>query len=82
MTDFDDHNLSALDVIRCVFLARMTERRGHAEAAERWQAKADRWLARQGDSAGRTGIAPDKGCSDQPTKRCLGQVPGGAGGVQ
>ncbi len=72
MTDYDDRDLSAIDVIRCVYLARMAERRGHVEAAERWQAKADIWLARQGGSAA---------CSDQPNTRCPGQVPGGVRGV-
>ncbi len=81
MTDFDHDNLSATDVIRYVYLARMTERQGHAEAAHRWQAKVDAWLARQGDTAGRAGTGDRDWGSDQPTTRCPGQVPGGAGGV-
>jgi len=39
-----DDNLSATDVIRCVYLARMARSLGHIEAARRWQAKADEWL--------------------------------------
>lgn len=43
----NDDNLSAMDVIRCVYLARLARRRGDHESAQRWQAKADEWLARQ-----------------------------------
>ena len=64
MTNTDD-DLSTLDVIRCIFLARMTERRGHAEAARRWQAKVDTWLARQGGCVGRVGMVEPDGGSDQ-----------------
>jgi hypothetical protein len=39
---------TAVDAIRCVYLARMACRRGNAEAARRWQAKATRWLQAQG----------------------------------
>lgn len=81
MTDFDHDNLSATDVIRCIYLARMVGQRGHAEAARRWQAKVDNWLTRQADTAGQAVMGfPDAG-SDQPTPRCPGQVPGGVGGV-
>ncbi len=81
MTDYDDRDLSAIDVIRCVYLARMTEQRGQIEAARRWQAKVDGWLARQSGTAGRA-VMDDPGWgSDQPTTRCPGQVPGGVGGV-
>ncbi len=48
MTSGDDDNLSAIEVIRCVYLARLAGRRGHVEVARRWQAKADTWLAQQG----------------------------------
>lgn len=53
MTNTSDDNLSAVDVVRCVYLARTAARRGDADAARRWQAKADAWLARQGDAVGR-----------------------------
>lgn len=46
MTNNND-NLSAIDAIRCVFLARTAGQRGDHESARRWQAKADTWLARQ-----------------------------------
>ncbi len=67
MTNTDD-DLSALDVIRCIYLARMAERRGHDEAAQRWQAKVDAWLAWQGDTAGRAVMDdPAWGRDDQTT---------------
>jgi hypothetical protein len=43
----NDENRTAVDVIRCVYLARMASRKGHDEAARRWQAKAERWLQSQ-----------------------------------
>ena len=42
-----DDYLSATGVIRCVYLARLARQRGDHESAQRWQAKADEWLARQ-----------------------------------
>jgi hypothetical protein len=35
---------SAVDAIRCAYLARMAEQKGHLEAAQRWQRMATRWL--------------------------------------
>ena len=43
MQDSPEAN-TAIDVIRCVYLARMAEQRGNAQAAERWQQLADDWL--------------------------------------
>jgi hypothetical protein len=40
----NDKHLTAVDAIRCVWLAREAERRGDPQAAQRWQAKADAWL--------------------------------------
>ncbi len=34
----------ATDAVRYLYLARVAERLGHAEAAQRWYRKADRWL--------------------------------------
>jgi hypothetical protein len=35
---------SAVDAVRCLYLARVTERAGHHEAARRWYAKAAAWM--------------------------------------
>ena len=43
----EDETLTAVDAIRCVYLARMARRQGNQPAPLRWQAKVDRWLARQ-----------------------------------
>ena len=37
---------AALDAVRCLYLARVAEREGHAEAARRWKELADTWLAK------------------------------------
>ncbi len=34
----------AADVVRCLYLARVAERLGHAEAARRWLKKTEQWL--------------------------------------
>lgn len=44
MSQDGDENLTAVDVIRCVYLARAAQRRGDSASAQRWQAKADAWL--------------------------------------
>ncbi len=54
MANTDDDNPSAVDVVRCVYLARTAARRGDADAARRWQAKADAWLARHAIAEGRS----------------------------
>ena len=37
---------SALDAVRCLYLARVAERKGHPNAAGRWQETAARRVAR------------------------------------
>jgi uncharacterized membrane-anchored protein len=47
MTMDDDVNVSsAVDALRCLYLAREAERRGEHEAARRWQEKAGPWLGK------------------------------------
>ena len=41
-----DELLTAVDVIRCVWLARTAAKRGDDQSTRRWQAKADAWLER------------------------------------
>ncbi len=57
MTNKDDSS-SAVDVIRCVYLARMLERRGDHQSALRWQAKADMWLEKQAAETSRHRTMP------------------------
>ena len=35
---------SAVDAVRCLYLARVTEQAGHHEAAQRWHAMAAEWI--------------------------------------
>jgi len=35
---------SAIDAIRCFYLAHLVEQKGYPEAAQRWQNMATRWL--------------------------------------
>lgn len=44
MIDHQDDTLSPVDVIHCVYLARLAQGRGDQDSAVRWQAKADSWL--------------------------------------
>jgi hypothetical protein len=37
---------SAIDAVRCLYLARVSKQRGHADAAQRWQQLAEGWLNR------------------------------------
>lgn len=37
---------SATDAVRCLYLSRVARRLGHQRAAERWNARAIRWLER------------------------------------
>jgi len=46
MSERRDENLTVIDAIGCVYLARTAEKRGDRAAARRWQAKADVWLRR------------------------------------
>jgi hypothetical protein len=41
-----DESLTAVDVIRCAYLAHLAENRGDHESARRWQAKVETWLER------------------------------------
>jgi hypothetical protein len=67
MTDFDHDNLSAIDVIRCVFLARMTERRGHAEAAAAGRPRSMHGLPGRETPPGAAGTPPNEGAAtNQP----------------
>jgi hypothetical protein len=45
--DSDQHALSAVDAVRCFYLARTLEKRGETEAAERWNEKWRRWAREQ-----------------------------------
>ena len=45
MQDSPEAN-SAVDAVRCLYLAKVAERRGHPEAAQRWQQMATNWLNR------------------------------------
>ena len=40
---------SALDAVRYLYLAKVAEREGHADAAGRWRQMADGWLDRLED---------------------------------
>lgn len=40
--------VSAVDAVRCIFLARELRKLGHVEAAERWEAQAGDWLGGNG----------------------------------
>lgn len=35
---------SAVDAVRCLYLARIAEQKGHPDAAQRWQQMASGWL--------------------------------------
>ena len=35
---------TAIDAVRCLYLARVAEQRGHPDAAGRWQQMASGWL--------------------------------------
>jgi hypothetical protein len=63
-----DDSLTATDVIRCVWLARMAAQRGDTHSARRWQTMADRWLEQQffieRDFNDTLGISDTRGPSD------------------
>jgi hypothetical protein len=42
---------SAIDAVRCLYLAKVAEQKGHPEAAQRWQQLADSWLVRLGTNS-------------------------------
>jgi hypothetical protein len=37
---------STIDAVRCLYLAKVAEREGHPDAAQRWHQMATRWLNR------------------------------------
>ena len=53
---------SAIDAVRCLYLAKVAEQKGHPEAAGRWQEMANRWLNRLEPGAERSGLCspPDR----------------------
>ena len=44
---------SAIDAVRCLYLAKVAEQKGHSEAAQRWQQMANGWLSRLERTTGR-----------------------------
>ena len=46
MMNSPNETLTAVDAIRCVWLARTAAKRDDNQTARRWQAKADAWLER------------------------------------
>jgi hypothetical protein len=46
MADDDLESATAVDIVRYVYIARELAAKGHTEAAERWQQRIQRWLAR------------------------------------
>jgi hypothetical protein len=49
---------SAIDAVRCLYLARVAEQKGHLDAARRWQEMATRWLNRLEPNTGRLQPSP------------------------
>ena len=66
--DDDIQVTSAVDAVRCLYLAREAQRRGEHEAARRWREQAAPWLARL-DGAWRP---PDRQ-DDETTKGFLAE---------
>ncbi len=61
------NSVSAVEVIRWVYIARELQRRGYEDAAELWYAKASQWLAQTvsesekmiaGEEGGKVGSRP------------------------
>lgn len=46
MASDDLEPVTEVDIVRYVYLARELAAKGHVEAAERWQQRIQRWLAR------------------------------------
>ena len=46
---------SAIDAVRCLYLAKVTDQKGHPDAAHRWQQMATRWLNRLEPNIDRSG---------------------------
>ena len=49
---------SASDAVRYLYLARVAEREGHAEAAQRWQEMAAGWMTRLEPNMARRKASP------------------------
>ena len=49
---------SAIDAVRCLYLAKVAEQKGHPDAAQRWQQMATRWLNRLEPNTDRRGPSP------------------------
>jgi hypothetical protein len=56
--------LSAVDAIRCLYLARAFERKGDVEAARRWEAAAQQWMKSLGENPSEQ-TADDEGPSSK-----------------
>ena len=50
---------SANDAVRCLYLAKVAEQKGHSDAAQRWQQIATRWLNRLEPNTDQRGPSPD-----------------------
>ena len=46
MEDDEPQVSTAIDAVRCLYLARMARQKGDEEAAERWDAHAKQWMNR------------------------------------
>lgn len=49
---------STIDAVRCLYLAKVAEQKGHADAAQRWQQIATRWLKRFEPNTDQRGPCP------------------------
>jgi hypothetical protein len=49
---------SAIDAVRCLYLAKVTEQKGHPDAAHRWQELATRWLNHLEPNTDQSGPSP------------------------
>ena len=49
---------SAIDAVRCLYLARVTEQNGYPDAAQRWQHMANGWLNHLEPDTNRHGPSP------------------------
>ena len=69
MTDNDGEIGTATEAIRGMYLARLMRQTGDIEAAQRWQAKIDRWLRRH-SAAWRCRITPTSASPVGPATDC------------
>jgi hypothetical protein len=49
---------SAVDAVRCLYLAKVAEQKGHPDAANRWRQMANGWLDRLEPNTDRHGPSP------------------------